>query len=222
VAEAAALEGDPIIGGFMHPARIFPLGDPPDYEPAPESSVAATAARLGRSPWDLLYDLLLEDGGRQLLNAPVLNYAFGNLDATGEMLANPTTVFGLGDGGAHAGQTCDASTTTFLLSYWARDRARGRLAVEEAVRRLTSSTADLFGLGDRGRLVPGAKADVNVIDFATLGLRRPELVHDLPGGARRLLQRSTGYLATLNAGQVTIEQGEDTGARPGVLVRGAR
>ena len=222
VAEATALEGDAVIRGFMHPARIFPLGDPPEYEPGPEASVAALAAMLGRSPWDALYDLLLEDDGRQLLNAPVLNYSYGNLDATAEMLADPTTVFGLGDGGAHAGQTCDASTTTFLLSYWARDRRRGRLPVEEAVRRLTSSTADLFGLGDRGRLVPGAKGDVNVIDFEQLGLHRPELVFDLPGGAKRLVQRSSGYVATVNSGQVTIEKGEDTGARPGVLVRGAR
>ena len=222
VAEAAALETDPVISGFMNPARIFALGDPPDYEPGPEASVAATAAALGRSPWDVLYDLLLEDGGRQLLNAPVLNYSAGNLDATGEMLTHPTTVFGLGDGGAHAGQTCDASTTTFLLSYWARDRDRDRLTVEEAVRQLTSSTADLFGLGDRGRLVPGAKADVNVIDFEHLGLERPELVFDLPGGARRLVQRSTGYIATVNAGEVTVDNGVDTGARPGTLVRGPR
>jgi len=220
--EARALDEDPVVLGFMHPARTYPLGDPPDYEPGPETSVVALAARLGRSPWDVLYDLLLEDDGRQLLNAPVLNYSWGNLDATAEMLADPTTVFGLGDGGAHAGQTCDASTTTFLLSYWARDRARGRLTVEEAVRRLTSSTADLFGLGDRGRLLPGAKADVNVIDFDDLALQRPELVADLPSGARRLVQHSRGYLATLNAGIPVMEDGEETGARPGVLVRGAR
>jgi N-acyl-D-aspartate/D-glutamate deacylase len=222
VQEAAALDDDEIVLGFMHPARIYPLGDPPDYEPAPETSVAASAARLGRSHWDVLYDLLLEDGGRQLLNAPVLNYSWGNLDATAEMLADPVTVFGLGDGGAHAGQTCDASTTTFMLSYWARDRDRGRMALEEAVRRLTSSTADLFGLGDRGRLVPGAKADVNVIDFDRLALPRPELVADLPSGARRLVQRSHGYLATINAGVPIVEHGEETGARPGRLVRGAR
>jgi N-acyl-D-amino-acid deacylase len=222
VEQAAALGGDAIVSGFMHPARIFPLGDPPDYEPPPSASIAAQAAAHGRSPWDVLYDLMLEDGGRQLLNAPILNYSAGNLDAAHEMLVHPTTVFGLGDGGAHAGQTCDASTTTFLLSYWARDRAHGRLAVEEAVRKLTSATADVFGLGDRGRLVPGAKADVNVIDFERLGLLRPELVSDLPGGARRLVQRSTGYVATINAGAVTFDHGEDTGARPGTLVRGAR
>ncbi|HUO48874.1 MAG TPA: amidohydrolase family protein [Acidimicrobiales bacterium] len=222
VEEAAALDDDPVVLGFMHPARIYPLGDPPEYEPPPAASVAAAAARLGRSHWDLLYDLLLEDGGRQLLNAPVLNYSWGNLDATAEMLADPVTVFGLGDGGAHAGQTCDASTTTFLLSYWARDRSRGRLPLEEAVRRLSSSTADLFGLGDRGRLVAGAKADLNVIDFDALALERPELVADLPSGARRLVQRSRGYLATVNAGEPIVEHGEPTGARPGALVRGAR
>ncbi len=138
------------------------------------------------------------------------------------MLVHPTTVFGLGDGGAHAGQTCDASTTTFMLSYWARDREHGRLPLEEAVRKLTSATADVFGLGDRGRLVPGKKADLNIIDFEQLGLQRPTLVSDLPGGAKRLIQHSNGYLATINCGEVTVDRGKDTGARPGVLVRGAR
>jgi len=220
--DMVALEDDPIVSGFMHPTRIFVLGDPPDYEPPPTASIAALAAAAGRSPWEELYDHLLVDGGRELLNAPVLNYSEGNLDAAREMLVHPTTVFGLGDGGAHAGQTCDASTTTFLLSYWARDRAHGRIPVEEAVRKLTSATADTYGLGDRGRLVPGKKADMNVIDFDRLGLARPQLVSDLPGGARRLIQRSTGYLFTINRGEVTVEDGEDTGARPGVLVRGAR
>ena len=222
VNEAAAMDDDPIVSGFMHPSRTFALGDPPDYEPPPSSSIAAIAKAAGRSPWEELYDHLLQDDGRQLLNAPVLNYSDGNLDAAHEMLVHPTTVFGLGDGGAHAGQTCDASTTTFLLSYWARDRDHGRLPLEEAVRKLTSATADVFGLGDRGRLVPGMKADVNIIDFSQLGLQRPYLVADLPGGAKRLVQRSSGYLATVNRGQLTFKDGEDTGARPGALVRGAR
>jgi N-acyl-D-amino-acid deacylase len=222
LADSVALDSNRIVSGFMNPSRIFPLGDPPDYEPPPSASVASMAGRAGRSPWDLLYELLLQDGGRELLNAPVLNYSAGNLDAAREMLVHPASVFGLGDGGAHAGQTCDASTTTYLLSYWARDRSHDRLPVEDAVRQLTSVTADLFGLGDRGRLVPGAKGDVNVIDFERLQLHRPELVADLPGGAKRLIQHSTGYLATINSGQLTFERGEDTGARPGVLVRGAR
>jgi N-acyl-D-aspartate/D-glutamate deacylase len=138
------------------------------------------------------------------------------------MLVHPTSVFGLGDGGAHAGQTCDASTTTFMLSYWARDRDHGRLPITEAVRKLTSATAELFGLHDRGRLEPGFKGDVNVIDFERLQLRRPELASDLPGGARRLVQRAEGYVATICAGMPTFVDGDDTGARPGILIRGAR
>lgn len=222
VADATAMEDDPIITGFMHPSRTFLLGEPPNYEPPPSTSIANLARFAGHSQWEELYDRLLEDDGRQLLNSPVLNYSEGNLDAAHEMLVHPTTVFGLGDGGAHAGQTCDASTTTFMLSFWARDRDHGRLAVEEAVRKLTSATADMFGLTDRGRLVPGKKADVNIIDFENLGLERPYMVNDLPGGAKRLVQRSTGYLATVNSGQVTFDHSEDTGARPGVLLRGAR
>jgi N-acyl-D-aspartate/D-glutamate deacylase len=138
------------------------------------------------------------------------------------MLVHPTSVFGLGDGGAHAGQTCDASTTTSLLSYWSRDRSHDRLALEDAVHKITGATADMYGLGDRGRLVPGLKGDVNVIDYEHLQLHRPELVADLPAGASRLIQRADGYVATVNAGQVTFESAEDTGARPGVLLRGAR
>ena len=222
VTEAVALEGDPIVAGFMHPARIFVLGDPPDYEPPPSRSVSAIAAAEGRTQWEVLYDLLLVDGGRELLNAPILNYTEGNLDAAREMLLHPTSAFGLGDGGAHAGQTCDASTTTYMLSFWARDRKHDRIPLETAVHKITGATAALFGLGDRGVLAPGKKADVNLIDFERLQLRRPESVSDLPGGASRLIQRSDGYVATINAGVVTMDRGEDTGARPGVLLRGAR
>ncbi len=222
IGEATAFEDDPIVSGFMHPSRIFVLGDPPDYEPPPSSSASAIAAATQRSPWETLYDLLLADDGRELLNAPVLNYTYGNLDAAREMLMHPTSAFGLGDGGAHAGQTCDASTTTYLLSYWARDRGHDRIPLETAVHKLTGATATLFGLGDRGVLAPGMKGDVNLIDFDRLQLHRPELVSDLPGGASRLIQRSDGYEATINAGEVTMERGEDTGARPGVLLRGVR
>ncbi|WP_334143289.1 N-acyl-D-amino-acid deacylase family protein [Rhabdothermincola sp.] len=223
VTEMAAMGDDPIVAGFMSPTRVFPMGDPPDYEPPPESSVAAQAAREGVSPWEKLYDLLRSGEGRELLNAPVLNYADGSLDPTYEMLASPVTAFGLGDGGAHVGQTCDASSTTFMLTHWVRDRQRGpRLPLELAVHKITGATADLYGLGDRGRLRPGLKADLNLIDFDRLQLRRPELVQDLPGGARRLVQRAEGYVATVNAGEVVMAEGEDTGARPGRLVRGAR
>jgi N-acyl-D-aspartate/D-glutamate deacylase len=222
VEQLHALDDDPIVSGFMGPKRVYVLGDPPVYEPGPDASVAGIAAARGADVWETFLDLLLADGGRELLNSPVLNYSEGNLDATREMLVHPTSVFGLGDGGAHAGQTSDASTTTFMLSYWARDRAYDRLPLELAVHKLTGATADLYGLGDRGRLVPGLKGDVNIIDFERLGLFRPELAADLPGGASRLIQRASGYVRTINAGQTTFVDGEETGARPGVLLRGAR
>jgi N-acyl-D-aspartate/D-glutamate deacylase len=220
--DAAKLSNDPIVSGFMHPSRIFVLGDPPVYEPGPELSATALAAQRGIGEWELLVELLLQDGGRELLNSPVLNYSYGSLDAVGEMLRHPTSAFGLGDGGAHAGQTCDASTTTFMLTHWARDRSHGRMTVEDAVHKMTQSTATLYGLGDRGVLAPGFLGDVNVIDHGALQLRRPELVADLPGDATRLIQRADGYVATIKGGLATFEHGEDTGARPGALLRGAR
>ena len=222
VAEARSLEDNPIVMGFMNPARIYVLGDPPNYEPSPADSVLGIAGAQGRPVWEVLFDLLLSDGGRELLNAPVLNYTDGNLDAAREMLLHPTSAFGLGDGGAHASQTCDASTTTYMLSYWARDRAYDRIPLETAVHKISGATAALFGLRDRGALVPGLKGDVNIIDFERLQLHRPELVADLPAGASRLIQKSDGYIATINRGLVTMDRGEDTGARPGVLLRGAR
>jgi N-acyl-D-amino-acid deacylase len=223
VAEARDhFDTDATIRGFMSPDRSYVLGDPPNYEPSPADSVTGIAAARGAEKWETFLDLLLRDNGLELLNAPVLNYSNGDLEAARAMLVHPATVFGLGDGGAHAGQTCDASTTTFMLSYWARDRANGRIGLEEAVRQITSATADLYGLGDRGRLVPGMAGDVNVIEADRIGLHRPELVHDLPGGARRLVQRAEGYRYTVKSGEVTFEAGTGTGARPGKLLRGAR
>jgi N-acyl-D-aspartate/D-glutamate deacylase len=222
VEEARALEDDPLVMGFMRPSRVFVLGDPPDYEPPAERSVAAMAAARGAGVWETFLDLLLADGGRELLNSPVLNYSDGTLDPVRAMLVHPTSAFGLGDGGAHAGQTCDASTTTFLLTHWVRDRADGRLPLELAVQKITSATASLYGLGDRGVLAPGFVGDLNLIDLERLQLRRPEMADDLPGGARRLLQRADGYVATVKCGETTFEEGEATGARPGVLLRGTR
>ena len=218
----AGLADDPIIAGFMNPKRIYILGDPPDYEPGPDRSVTAIARTRGADVWDTLMDLMLVDGGRELLNNPVLNYTDGSLEAVREMLLHPTTAFGLGDGGAHAGQTCDASTTTFLLSHWARDRADGRLPVELSVHKLTQATAMLYELGDRGVLAPGFVGDANVIDFDALQLHRPHKVADLPGGASRFVQTADGYMATIKSGEVTFEDGKHTGALPGALLRGAR
>jgi N-acyl-D-aspartate/D-glutamate deacylase len=201
--------------------RIFKLGEPPDYEPAPSESLAALAERDGVDPSEYLYDLLLENDGRELLLRPLLGYSNFTQDPIREMVLHPATALGLGDGGAHVGAICDASIETYMLTHWARDRSRGeKLPVELVVRKMTSDTASLYGFGDRGVLAPGKRADVNVIDHANLTLHRPEMVYDLPGGARRLLQTADGYKATLVAGEVIRRDGKDTDARPGRLVRG--
>jgi N-acyl-D-amino-acid deacylase len=200
--------------------KAFPLADPPDYEPDPSTSVAATAARRGCTVDEVYYDLLLEDGGRRLVLFTLGGYAYGNVDHIQEMLSHPLTVLGLADGGAHVALISDASTPTSVLSYFARDRARGaRVPVETAVQKLTSGPASMYGFTDRGVLAPGLKADVNVIDFEHLGLEPPRVAYDLPTGARRLLQRAHGYVATVVSGEVVFSDGVDTGRRPGRLVR---
>jgi N-acyl-D-aspartate/D-glutamate deacylase len=210
-----------LIANGLH--KIFPLGDPPDYEPGPEKSIAAIAEREGRDPFEVLYDEMLALDGRQLLMLAILSYSDGDLEALRAMLEHPDSVFGLGDGGAHCGAICDATMTTFLLTHWARDRRRGpRLPLEWVVRKMTRDTAELYGLGDRGTLEPGKKGDLNVIDPARLRLGIPELVHDLPGGARRLVQKAHGYSATVVSGEVTFRDGVHSGALPGRLLRGPR
>jgi N-acyl-D-amino-acid deacylase len=201
--------------------KFFPLGDPPDYEPTRESSVAARAARLGVSPAELTYDLMLERNGRELLYMPFGNYAEYNHNALREMLLDSVTTLGLSDGGAHCGLICDASMPSYMLSHWVRDRSRGeRMPVETAIRLQTSDTAKLYGLGDRGVLAPGMKADVNVIDLDALRLHAPQMVFDLPAGGRRLIQRAEGYKFTILSGEVTFQDGVPTEAMPGKLIRG--
>jgi N-acyl-D-amino-acid deacylase len=204
-------------------ARLYPLGERLDYEPEPQDSIAAIAQREGRDPWDVTYDVLLGADGREFLLLPLLNYAGNSYDHLHDMMSDPVSIQGLGDGGAHCGIVCDASMTTYLLSHWVRSRTRGpRLSLEMAVHRLTGDPAAFYGLGDRGVLQPGRRADINVIDMERLRLHYPERVEDLPGGAARLIQRSEGYVETLVLGEAVVADGEPTGARPGGLVRGRR
>ena len=203
--------------------RMFPLGDPPDYEPAPEKSVAATAARQGQSADAVAYDMLMRNDGKGILYLPVTNYAAGNLDAVREMIAHPDTLLGLGDGGAHVGIMCDATATSYTLTHWTRERGRGELfPVAWAIKRLSHDNASAVGLNDRGLVRVGMKADLNVIDYDGLVLRGPEVVYDLPAGGKRLVQRTQGFDATIVSGEVTYRNGEATGALPGRLMRGQR
>ncbi len=200
--------------------EIYPLGDPPDYEPAPETSIARLAAAAGVAPAAFAYDLMLENDGRTLLYMATANYAHGNLDTCLAALRHDGAVLGLGDGGAHLGSICDASYPTFMLTHWVRDRRGDRLSLPFVVEALTRRTARVVGLNDRGVLAPGYRADVNIIDFDRLRLGSPFIARDLPAGGRRLMQRAEGFVATIVGGVVTYRDGQPTGALPGRLVRG--
>lgn len=203
--------------------KIFVLGDPPDYEPTEDKTVAAIAKNRGVSEVEVALDLMLENNGRGVLYFPFLNFADGNLDSTRTMLESNATLPGLSDGGAHVGMICDGSFPTTLLTHWGRDRTRGdKLPLELLIKKQSCDTAHWVGLHDRGVLMPGYRADINVIDFDKLRLHLPEINYDLPAGGRRLMQRATGYTATLVAGEVTYLDGTPTDAKPGKLVRGAQ
>jgi len=199
-------------------SRIYPVRG--NYEPGPDDTIAAEARRLGVDPRALVLDLMLEHEGEGLIWVPVQNYSDGCLDPEYEMITDPGTVVGISDGGAHCGAIVDASAPTLMLTHWVRDRTRGpRLGLEYAVKRQTGDQADFYGLPDRGRLKPGLKADINLIDFTRLKLDQPYMASDLPTGADRLMQTATGYVETILAGETVQREGVETGARPGKLVR---
>ena len=205
---------------FQQWDRIFPFGDPPQYEPDPETSIAAKAKRQGSAPAELAYDLMLEKGGRGILYRPTTNYADGDLAVVHEMLGHPNTLIGLGDGGAHVGVMCDATDMAHTISYWTRDRTRGpKHELEDMVHRLTAANAEAIGLTDRGRIAPGLRADINIVNYDELQLQSPKIQYDLPAGGKRLVQRSKGFDATLLAGEPIWRDGMATGALPGRLLR---
>jgi N-acyl-D-aspartate/D-glutamate deacylase len=226
---AAILGEDDVVGTQVLAAElrflaiVLPMcyvlvGSDPDYEQTPDRTLGAVAAARGISVEEVAYDALLTEGA--LLFYPLYNYVSGDQSSIHQQLSDPGTLVSLGDGGAHCAFICDASMPSYLLTHWGRDRHRGpRFEIPDLVRRLTSQPADLYGLSDRGRIAPGLRADLNVIDIDGMSLAMPVAVHDLPAGGTRLMQPATGYEATIVAGQVTRRHGADTGARPGRLLR---
>ena len=203
--------------------RMQLMGEVPDYEPTEATAITAIARQRGVSPEAVALDHMLTDGGRGMLYSPHLNYAEGSLAPAHAMLTHPDTVPGLSDGGAHVGMICDGSFPTTLLTHWTRDRTRGpKLTIEQVIKMQAADTAATVGLMDRGRIAPGLRADINIIDHGRLSLKAPQVAYDLPAGGRRLVQRAEGYVATLVAGQVTYRDGEPTEALPGRLLRGAQ
>ena len=224
VAEDLPLMGDSfmdtIVGGYD---KLYPLGNPPNYEPAPEDSIAAKAAEAGVSPQEFCYDLMMQDNGKTVVYFPCFGYGANDLSRQVELLEDSSTVISLADTGAHCGVLCDASIPTQMLSYYVRDRERGhRLKLEDVVKMQTFDTARCVGLEDRGTLEVGMKADLNLIDFETLQLESPQIIYDLPAGGRRMFQGASGYIATIVNGEIIMENGKHTGAVPGALIRGAQ
>lgn len=218
-------EKSSIKGGLMQDlptlmGQVFPLGDLPNYEPLPEDSVAGIARARGQDVMEVMYDLLVDNDGKELFYQPLGGYQGYSLDWQKQLLEHPNVLFGLSDGGAHCGVIADAGMPTFIMTHWGRDRTRGeKMSLEFIVESLTSKTARAFGMFDRGEIREGMIADLNVIDFDALQLHRPEALFDLPAGGRRLVQRADGYDYTIKAGEVIFEGGEHTGALPGKLVR---
>ena len=214
-----------IKGGLMQDlpglmGQVFPLGENPNYEPLPEESIAGIAKARGLDVMDVMYDMLVANGGKELFYQPLGGYQGFSLDYQKKLLEHPNVLFGLSDGGAHCGVIADAGMPTFILTHWGRDRTRGdKMSLEFIVKSLTASTAHAYGMFDRGQLTEGMIADINVIDFDGLRLHRPEAVFDLPAGGRRLVQRAEGYEITIKSGEVIFNNGQHSGALPGKLVR---
>ena len=203
-------------------ADLYPLGDPPNYEPSPDDTVGARAKRLGITPRELAYQIMVESEGKAIFLLPAANFVGNTLEPVRQMIEHPDALIALGDGGAHYGMICDSSFPTTLLAYWTRDREKGpRLELTKAIHALTQANAQAVGLIDRGLIATGMKADINVIDYDGLRLHPPRVVADLPAGGKRMIQEADGYAVTIVSGVVTYRAGVPTGALPGRLVRGS-
>ncbi|NND76430.1 MAG: amidohydrolase family protein, partial [Ilumatobacter sp.] len=226
----AALRVEPDDGGLFRKVVLDAVGSwwavddgDIDYEPEADDSIAAVAAQTGTHPIDLIVDQLCAYGGNGMILTPFFNYAYGDLSFQYEAHRHPSTRMGLADAGAHCRVICDGGTPTFMLTHWTRDRRRGpTLPLEHIVHRQTRQTAELYGLGDRGLVTPGLRADLNLIDYDRLTFGPPRMAYDLPGGARRLVQKAHGYVATFVDGVQTVADDEFTGELPGRLIRGPR
>ena len=194
--------------------KMYPLEEPIEYLPTPDTSVAARAQADGVEPVEWLYDYFLGNNGNNLIYIPAANFS----DHIPELLTHPNTVSALGDGGAHVGSICDASANIYVITKWVKERKRFEL--EKAIHLLTRQPAELYSLKDRGLIAPGYKADINLIDYEALSLKTPHIVNDLPAGGKRLLQHANGIVSTMVSGTVIYQSGEATGALPGKLVRG--
>ena len=201
-------------------AMQYQMDDGFNYEPTAQESINARANAAGVIPPEYAYDLLMQDNGKGMIYLPILNYIDGNLDFL-ELLQHPhDTLNTLSDGGAHCGTICDPASPTFMLEHWVKNRARGTLRIEHAVKRQCLDTARLYGLNDRGILKPGYLADINIIDMDRIKLEKPWLAFDLPAGGKRLLQKAQGYVMTIKSGKITFRDGVMTGETPGGLIRG--
>ncbi|SDD08035.1 N-acyl-D-aspartate/D-glutamate deacylase [Mycolicibacterium neoaurum] len=218
--DTPASDGHPLMFAAQAWDYMYPLGDPPNYEPSPQDSIGARARARGVDPLEEAYDRLLDDDGHAMLLVTLANFRDNSLDTVAELIQRDDIVLGLGDGGAHYGMICDASFPTYMLTHWVRDRPTGRLPLPQVIRELTSVPARIAGMADRGQLAVGYKADVNILDTAAMRLHRPTVKADLPAGGRRLDQAAEGYVATIVSGEIIAEHGVPTAARPGRLVRG--
>jgi len=203
------------VAGMLHP-----LQSPVDYEPDPSGNFAALAQQKGQDIHDFMYDYLLEKDGQNFAILLGGSYVDGNHDAIAEMLQHPSTITGLSDAGAHVNLIFDGVAPTYQLMHWTRDRSRGKqLPLELIVNKQTLNNAQLYGFADRGQIIAGKRADLNLIDLANLQLGDMKVFSDLPAGGNRILQGAQGYIGTWVNGTRTRENDKDTGARPGRLLR---